>query len=444
VINEEQRRKIAALQTPEEEVVYTSMADVTPARSEFLWWPYLPLGKIVIVAGAPGNGKSQLAALLAAMASRGMLYPSDVVKPSRTLMLCAEDDLPQTVVPRLMAVNADLRMVDTVNVMTTYASGLVDAHGLIKMPGDVELVHEWCKSHLDGRLVVFDPVASFFERTYSTLVNQDVRDVLGPLRAVATTYGVTVVIILHLNKSESRDFAVRIAESHGLQALARSVLVLGPDPDDPEGQRGSKKIIALTKANLVKPGNYGLRCEVRSVTLPQTAPPIETSELVLTGKCEINPDDLLMPTAERVTRIEAADWLAEFVGDRWVKVSDVRSAAISDGHSWRTIDRVRSSFGYKAAKQVGVEHGPWWMAKPRTTSSIPGSVVLGGLDGDQDTTPPRTTEGGTEGVGGDLGDQGRNGANGANTANGQRNLDEYRKFRDRMLGERDDDEDDER
>jgi RecA-family ATPase len=62
----------------------------------------------VIVAGAPGHGKSQLAALIAALASRGAL-PGDVNEPSRVLMMCAEDDLGDTVVPRLMAVNADLR-----------------------------------------------------------------------------------------------------------------------------------------------------------------------------------------------------------------------------------------------------------------------------------------------------------------------------------------------
>jgi hypothetical protein len=65
-------------------------------------------------------------------------------------------------------------------------------------------------------------------------------------------------------------------------------------------------VIAVTKANLIKPGMHGMRCEVRSVTLSSFTPPIETSELVLLGKCEISADDLLMPSAERTTRNEAA------------------------------------------------------------------------------------------------------------------------------------------
>jgi hypothetical protein len=133
-------------------------------------------------------------------------------------------------------------------------------------------VHDWARENVTARLVIMDPVASFFERTHSTLVNQDIRDALGPIVAIAQTYGITVVIILHLNKSESRDFMSRIAESHGFQALARSVLALGPDPDDPDGLRGSQKVIAVTKANLVKPGMYGMRCEVRSITLTHGLP----------------------------------------------------------------------------------------------------------------------------------------------------------------------------
>jgi hypothetical protein len=92
-----------------------------------------------------------------------------------------------------------------------------------------------------ARLVVMDPVASFFDRSHSTVSNQDVRDAFEPMVAIAQTYGIVIVIILHLNKNESRDFASRIAESHGFQALARSVLALGPDPDDPDGARGARR-----------------------------------------------------------------------------------------------------------------------------------------------------------------------------------------------------------
>jgi hypothetical protein len=183
---------------------------------------------------------------------------------------------------------------------------------------------------------------------------------LDPLVAIAKAHAITVVVILHLNKSESKDFTARVAESHGFQALARCVLALGPDPDDTDGERGSKKVLAITKANLAGAGNHALRCEVQSAMVYDNAGhPIATSELALIGKADIGADDLLMSSADRSARVEAAEWLDEFVGDRWVKVADIRKAAMADGWSWRTIERVRQAGGYQRANnpESRTDHG---------------------------------------------------------------------------------------
>lgn len=435
-LTDEQRRKIAATQKPKRSVAVTNLAGIVPQQAHWLWFPYLPLGKVVIVAGAPGHGKSQLAALIAGMATRASL-PGDVTDPSRVLMLCAEDDLDTTVVPRLMAVNADLRLVDTINVVTEYPSGLT-GKGLIRVPGDVDSLHTWARDNANARLIVMDPVASFFGREHNTLFNQDVRDALGPVVAIAEAYGITVVVILHLNKSESKDMANRIAESHGFQALARSVLALGPDPDDPLREKGNRRVLAMTKANLVKPGAYSLRCEVRSVMLSALTPPIETSELALVGKCDVSADDLLAPSAERSNRIDIGDWLEEFIGEGWRLVQDVRKAATSDGWSWAMVDRVARAKGYQRSKAYF--QGPWWLGAPKAHHShIPGSG---------DSSQPSQTSEATEGHEGHeesplLGDRDRSPSDDANSEgrNGkQGGLDDYRRLRDRMLGEGDDEE----
>lgn len=452
----EEIARLKGTQQPKELIVVTSLADVEPRKMPFLWHPYLPLGRLVIVAGAPGHGKSQFSALIAAMASRGAL-PGDIDEASKVLMLCAEDDIAATVVPRLLAVNADVRQIDTINVRTEYPSGLT-VTGMLQIPGDVETMHEWVRSNPTARLIVLDPVVSFFDRGHNALYNQDVRAALGPLAAIAETYGVTVVVILHLNKSESKDFANRISESHGFQALARSVLALGPDPSDAQGERGSTKVIALTKANLIKPGNHSIRCEVRSTTLtPHThgvPEPIETSQLVLLGKCEISADDLLLSSADRTARVEAKDWLAEFVGeDEWRRTSDVKKAAESDGISWRSVQRVRETEGYQRHKGAGAKHGGWWIGGPRAHArDVPNVGSLGGV-GDLESQDPDRNVGGV----GDLGhpnnatpprqpgfgtSRAREGSWPANGKPSEDELADYRKHRDRMLGERDDEDDD--
>jgi putative DNA primase/helicase len=438
-LSDEERRKLLAAAKPDRKIIVTNLAGIDPVQLRFLWWPYLPLGKVVIVAGAPGHGKSQLTALMAAMATRADFVPSDVGERSRVLIMSAEDDLADTIVPRLLAVDADLSRVDTINVRTTYADGLT-ADGMIRIPGDVPTVYSYVKRFPDTRLVILDPVVSFFGREHSSTVNQDVRDALDPLVAIAKAYAVTVVVVLHLNKSESRDFTARVAESHGFQALARCVLALGPDPDDPEGERGSKKVLAITKANLAGAGTHALRCEVRTATAYNNAGhPITTSELALTGKCEISADDLLMPASERTARIEAGEWLAEFVGDRWVKVGDVRKAALSDGFHWRTIERVRQAGDYQRAKQPGVEHGPWWIAASTTPPLVQVTGGLGDLAELEDRNNANTARTGYTGrrsLDNDANDA--NGANDAKSANDA--MDEYRRWEQRRLGERDDDD----
>lgn len=446
-LSDDKLARLRAAAQPKREMEIVNLAGITPRRARFLWWPYLPLGKVVIVAGAPGHGKSQFAALLAGMASRGLLYPGDVNEPARTLLLCGEDDLDSTVVPRLLAVNADVRLVDTINVTTSLPGGLTST-GLIRIPGDFQVMHEWAREHHDARLIVMDPVASFFGREHNLLYNQDVRDALAPLVGIAETFGITIVIVLHLNKSESREMPNRITESHGFQALARSVLVLGPDPDDPDGAQGAKKVIALTKANMVpRADTHSLRCEVRSVMLGTFTPPIPTSELVLLGRCSITADDLLLPSGERSTRLEASEWLAELIGDGWRKVGDVRKAAVSDGFHWRTVDRLARAQGYQRAKQPGVSHGPWWIGAPlaRARAMHPGTGNLESLEslggqgtkGAQESLESLEGQGTQETQGSPYTDTSRARAR-ESEDNGQANLDEYRAWRDRTLGERDD------
>jgi hypothetical protein len=437
----EQQRRIDALLAPKRTIQVRNASDIEPRKSKFLWYPYFPLGKVVIVAGAPGHGKSQFAALAASEASRGYL-PGDIREASRVLMMCAEDDLGDTVVPRLMAAHADLKQIDFINVFTEYPGGLT-AEGMIRLPSDTESVHDWARENVTARLVIMDPVASFFERTHSTLVNQDIRDALGPIVAIAQTYGITVVIILHLNKSESRDFMSRIAESHGFQALARSVLALGPDPDDPDGLRGSQKVIAVTKANLVKPGMYGMRCEVRSITLTHgLAEPIETSRLDLLGKCEITADDLLISTGEREERQKArkvTDWLDDFLDAGWRKSEDVKKATESDDiASWDVVSKIikdatRVEDGalikrYRR-KKVGFQ-GQWWIGDGKAdTRAIPGNTEslppLSSLDDSKEGKDPKESR-----------DSGIARADSLNADD----LDEFHRWEQRRLGERDDED----
>jgi RecA-family ATPase len=285
------RAKLEAFMGADREIVRVKLSTIEPKRLKWLWHPYLPLGKVVIVAGAPGHGKSQLTSYMAACASAGTFYPGDMPTPGRVLLMSAEDDLDDTVVPRLMAANAgggDLAKIETVSVRRALPGG-VTSTGMIRIPGDLISIIDWAREDPESaRLVVFDPVVSFFDREHSTYNNQDVRDAIDPLAAIAAEFGLTIVLVLHLNKSESREMAGRIAESHGFQAIARTVLAFGPDPDeeaedeDEESNGPASKLLAITKSNLASArGATTMRFTLEpTMVLDNAAEPVPTMRLV--------------------------------------------------------------------------------------------------------------------------------------------------------------------
>lgn len=422
--------------TNQHEVIWTSLGDVDPRSVLWLWKPYIPLGKVTLVAGAPGHGKSQLTAMFAAFTTRGGFYPSDLAEPGRAVIVSSEDDIADTIVPRLMAANADVPMVETVNIRTTHPDGLT-TDGLIRLPGDIEVLHRRLKRG-DVRLVVFDPVVSFFARDHKTVGSQDVRDVLDPLRALAEVYSTSVVIILHLNKaSEAKEWSARIAESHGFQAAARSILALGPDPEDEDGETGTRKVLALPKSSLAKRAGTSWRLEVKgAIVFSRKGVPIETSKIEFVEPCDVSADDLLMGREQTDVQQAAREFLEDFLGDEWRKVGDVQAAAIKAGHSWRTIERVRKTVCQRH-KEAGVKHGAWWIAlktvEPFARARAQGTVALGdvgGLDANSGSTPSRPPKAGVSRARGGLDENGHQ----------PDDLEWYRRQRDAQLGERWEDE----
>jgi len=164
---------------------------------------------------------------------------------------------------------------------------------------------------------------------------------------------------------------------------------------------------------------------------------------VLKGVCDVPADDLLLNDRDRGARADAREWLLDYLGDEWHRVGDVQAAAIKAGHSWRTLQRVRAN-ECKTAKEANVNHGPWWIALSSTTAPISeqGSGALGALGADDAPNDANTAN--------TARDQFRNGRPWSPLEDRQErqggqerqafDLEAYRRHRDAILGERDDDE----
>ena len=102
------------------------------------------------------------------------------------------------------------------------------------------------------KLITVDPVQAYMPAHVNSWKGQDVRLALEPLRQLAADRELAVVLIQHLNRRADGDPLARIADSQGVPQLARSVMIWGPDPSDPEGDHGSAKVLTRVKGNLAR------------------------------------------------------------------------------------------------------------------------------------------------------------------------------------------------
>jgi hypothetical protein len=321
-----------------------SAAEIELKPVEWLWPGRVPANAITVLAGDPGLGKSLLTIYLAARLTRGALGG----QASNVLMLTAEDSLAHTVRPRLEAADADI-------VRVHFASMARD--GLetpILLPHDVaELGHLVTEKH--AKLVVIDPLMAHLAGTIDSWKDQKIREALQPLHAMAEQTRTAVLVVAHLNKGQSSDPLQRLGGSIGIPAAARSVLLLGRDPDDRDGDR---RVLAQVKNN-VGPPAPSLAFAIEPVTI--AVPAVKTAKITKVGTSTHTASDLLVvDQPERGSKLAAAIAFLETElksGPRSVKA--LREAAQQLGFSQKTLDRAGDELDIESTKS-GFDRGWEW------------------------------------------------------------------------------------
>lgn len=221
------------------------LSKVVATEMEWLWPERIPEGKLVLIAGDPGVGKSMLTLYIARQISTGEGWadsPEIKRTPGRVMLLNEEDDWANVVKPRLKAMGANIGNIDTLPHLKRQG-----VHGEetrpIDLSSDWELLRNEIMARPDLKLVIIDPLACFSGR-----VNQDnnaeVRQLLAPLAAMAEEFKVTIIVVTHLNKQVGRKATERVMGSGGLVAGSRSVWTVAKDRDDP-----ARRIFAPVKMN---------------------------------------------------------------------------------------------------------------------------------------------------------------------------------------------------
>lgn len=303
------------------------MADIEPQTVTWLWRPYIPKGKLTIIEGDGGIGKSWLLCAIASAVSRGGGLPdAEPFEAGKVLLLSAEDGLADTLRPRLDAVGADVTRVYAPTELLT-----LDPAGLFKLENII--------SEYAPLLVGIDPLFAFTGSKVDIHRANEARSITAPLAAIAERHDCAIVAIRHLNKSRGNGHAGNAGiGSVDFHAAARSVLLVGKDPDDE-----AKRALCQTKSNLSAHG------EPQGYT-------VENGQFRWTGTSNLTAARILSFTTdadERNIQAEAIDFLRAALADGARPAKEITAEAAQVGLTIQNLRTARTRLNIRSVRKGG-------------------------------------------------------------------------------------------
>jgi energy-coupling factor transporter ATP-binding protein EcfA2 len=365
------------------------MADIQAKPIRWLWPGRIARGKVTLIAGHPGLGKSQASLSLAAIVSVGGLWPVDRTRCEQgsVIILSAEDDAADTIRPRLEASGADLSRIHIIDAVSDgfNASG-TEIHRAFNLSSDLTRLAYLFERIGDVALMIVDPASAYLGKVDSHS-NAEVRALLGPVADLAAKFGVAVVAISHLSKAASNEALLRVQGSIAFSAAARGVWGVARDKESP-----SRRLFLPLKNNLGK-DETGLAFTVESHTLPGG---IETSRVMWeSGPVTVSAEEAFAPDQDQEERsavAEAADWLKEVLLEGDIEQKEVRRLSDAQGFAWRTVQRARDPAGVSTRRE-GFGKGAryiWSMCAKNSMRASPESVAhMENLARMEDGNPPK-------------------------------------------------------
>jgi len=313
---------------------------------EWLWHGRMPRGALTIYEGIEGEGKSMLLCEVAARVTRGQALPGDRPRePGSVLWFAAEDDIARVLKPRLMAAGADNRMIWAVSDPIPF-----DRFGIDALRERIE--------ERQPTLVVIDPIFAFTPGDATK--GAESRRITNQLKLVAEEFNLAMALVRHVGKAKGFGDP-RAAGLYSIEwrAAARSVLLAGSDPDEPE-----VRALTQTKTNygkLAEPIGYKI---LSDDTSPSGARFVWQKFTSLTARrilAAIGDDD------ERSERQQAEDFLKEILANGRMPAKQVRHEANQAGVAERTLKRAKASLGVVSVHEGGQFKGGdqvWYWVLP--------------------------------------------------------------------------------
>ncbi len=330
--------------------VLIRMADVEPKETRWLWNQRIPSGRLSVLCGRPGEGKSMMTMDMAARVTTGRPWPDGGDAPmGSVLIVTTEDDAAETIRPRLDAHGAN----------STKVQSLAGVHGVGRdgkpttsmfTLEDLGPLQSALASMPDCLLVVVDPIGSFLGGRVDAHRDNEIRGVLAPLSVLAAKTGAAILLVAHQRKGAADHADDLVLGSRAFTGIARSVLHLMRDPDD-----DARRLLLPGKCNLSAPAP-GLAFSIvpDPARVEWESNPVDTSASeVLAAQHRAG--------GGRTEVDDAMDWLVERLADGPVLAKEAMKEAEDAGHTKGTMRRAKARLGVKSLKRGFTGPHEWYI-----------------------------------------------------------------------------------
>lgn len=335
-------------------IEYQRSSDITPKPIQWLWPNRFALGKVSILAGHPKLGKSQVSTSIASIVSTGGAFPVDrtTCEASRVVILSAEDDPKDTIVPRLILAGANRSMVFILGMVNVVHEDRVVRRpfsleqDIVRLDGLIDVIGE-------VGLIIIDPLTAYLGSIDSHKV-AEVRALLTPLTEFAARRGVAILCVSHLNKAGGREALLRVTGSLGFVAAARTTYLIIKDHED-----DARRLFLCSGTNIA-PAMPGLAYRVRG---GEPVPGVPSSAVEWEpDPVDISADQAMEESADsggNYAGAEAEKFLEDLLADGRVKQTEVKRVALANGLAWKTVRRAKDKLGVKSKKQGFIDGSSW-------------------------------------------------------------------------------------
>ena len=301
------------------------MSDIQPEEVQWLWYPYIPLGKLTVIQGDPGEGKTTFALAVIAALTKGEALPErEPLDLVNILYQTAEDGLADTIRPRLDALSADCSRVLVID----------------ESKRELSLSDERIRQAMEktgAKLLVLDPLQAYLGAEVDMHRANEVRPILKRLGSVAEQMGCAVVLIRHLNKMQGQKSGHRGMGSVDFQAAARSVLLVGRTKEDPQ-----LRIVVPDKSSLAPEGE-----SIAFALDPEQG-------FQWKGYCAYNAEELLGGSTKQVqTKTMQAEETLRNLLDKPAPAEEILRRITAVGISERTLMTAKKNLGVLSEKRGG-------------------------------------------------------------------------------------------